>query len=77
MWIWSLEAVVLPLEADSIIRPKAGEEKGTQSRLVRGESRLTLRPLSLRFVRKAKIKSFLKEQSNKVVRWVMCAVGKI
>lgn len=29
VWTWRLEAVVLPLEADSIIRPRAGEEKGT------------------------------------------------
>ena len=42
LWTWSLEAIELPSEADTITKPRAGEEKETWSRLAFGESRLTL-----------------------------------
>lgn len=39
---WSLGGMALPSEAIIITRPRAGEEKATWSRLVFGDSRLTL-----------------------------------
>ena len=50
LWTWSLEAIVLPSEADPISRLRASEEKVTWCRLAFGDRRRKWQPLQYSYL---------------------------